>query len=130
MNPEIWKDPETWDPSRFDSERAEDKKAPPSLVCGLGVGQTSVSRDASELNPISVSTTKLTFLPVFWKFAKVEMAVLVAFFVTRYDFTVVDRDGKELKASQLPLDYRNFQLHKSDGLYVRYTERVGIISSG
>lgn len=38
MNPSVYKDPSKWDPSRYDEDRAEDKKVPLAYL-GWGGGR-------------------------------------------------------------------------------------------
>lgn len=122
MNPEIFTEPERWDPTRFAPDRAEDKKAPHAFV-GWGSGKhpcrgMRVSRQILSHERRDDADRTFPFVP---QFAKLEMAMIFAFFVTRFDFEAVDKDGKKFEGSP-PLESRNFQLQKSD-IYLKYKAR-------
>lgn len=68
MNPDIYRDPYTWDPSRYLPDRAEDKKQPFAYL-GWGAGR----------HPC-----------LGMKFAKLEITVILASFVAMFDFEYMD----------------------------------------
>lgn len=72
LNPAIYRDPEVWDPSRYQADRAEDKKQSHAYV-GWGTGR----------HPC-----------LGMRFAKLEQNVITAFFLAMYDFELVDGSGK------------------------------------
>ncbi|KAK3073790.1 hypothetical protein LTR53_004314 [Teratosphaeriaceae sp. CCFEE 6253] len=91
-DPSIYPNPGAWDPARYMPERAEDKKAQYGYM-GWGVAR----------HPC-----------LGMRFAKLEMAVILAFFVAYFDdFVVSDAQGNE--TSRIPPPNRNFHTaHKPD----------------
>ncbi|KAJ7459953.1 cytochrome P450 [Mycena latifolia] len=73
-NEDIYTEPLTWDPERFNDERKEDKSAPMSF-CGWGLGRHQCLGQ---------------------KFAKFEIFLLTALMVSSYDMQTVDKDGRSL----------------------------------
>lgn len=72
MNPNIYENPEKWDPARYLPDRAEDKKEPHAWV-GWGAGR----------HPC-----------LGMRFAKLEMNVIIALFVAAFDFELSDASGR------------------------------------
>ncbi|KAB8346184.1 hypothetical protein FH972_023230 [Carpinus fangiana] len=79
-NPRIFNSPTTWDPSRYDDDRAEDKKAPHSFV-GWGSGA----------HPC---------LGV--RMAKIEHNIMVAHFLAMFDWELCAIDGSLMDTMPLP----------------------------
>ncbi|OAA56524.1 cytochrome P450 6A1 [Niveomyces insectorum RCEF 264] len=101
MNPDIYPDPERWNPGRYLPDRAEDKKAPLSYV-GWGTGR----------HPC-----------LGMRFAKLEVGIIAAMFTAAFDFELVDDKGK--KVDTAPSPNRNyFAASKPDEeVRIRYTMR-------
>jgi len=78
QNPEIFPNPEQWDPARYLPERAEDKKMPYGFV-GWGAGR----------HPC-----------LGMRFAKLEMNVIIAHFLAMFDYNLCDHRGE--KVHELP----------------------------
>ncbi|KAG6010364.1 hypothetical protein E4U21_006928 [Claviceps maximensis] len=93
LDPDIYADPHTWDPSRYLADRAEDKKANHAYV-GWGTG----------LHPC-----------LGMRFAKLEMAICMAMFFASFDFDVVDREGKTGDVSLPPLNLDNISAKRQPG---------------
>ncbi|WYZ35420.1 hypothetical protein EsH8_X_000067 [Colletotrichum jinshuiense] len=74
MNPDFFPEPLRWDPGRYLSGREEDKKDPYAFI-GWGAGR----------HPC-----------LGMRFAKLEMAVTTALFVARFDFHLVNANGKKM----------------------------------
>lgn len=75
-NPNIFPNPETWDPARFSPERAEDKKHPYGFV-GWGVNRHPCAG---------------------MKFAKLELFMITAYLLASFkNMKLVDEQGKEMK---------------------------------
>ncbi|KAM7203021.1 cytochrome P450 6A1 [Rhypophila sp. PSN 637] len=91
MNPEIYPNPERWDPGRYLPDRAEDKKEPHAYM-GWGLGR----------HPC-----------LGMRFAKLEMAVIAACFITKFDYTLHTPDGKPL-AEPYPSNRNRFSAHKPE----------------
>ena len=72
LDPEIYPDPEIWDPSRYLPGREEDKKRPMGWL-GWGAGR----------HPC-----------VGMKFARLEQNIIIAHFLATFDFEICDRTGK------------------------------------
>lgn len=101
-NPDIYEDPDQWDPSRFESERAEDKKRTHAYV-GWGVAR----------HPC-----------LGMRFAKMENNIIVAFFLACFEnLRVVDRQGKQV--NKIPMADRNrATAHKpKERVFLRYDVR-------
>ncbi|KAF2123378.1 cytochrome P450 [Dothidotthia symphoricarpi CBS 119687] len=76
LDPEIYPDPEKWDPARYLPDRAEDKKKPHAFL-GWGVGR----------HPC-----------LGMRFAKLEQNIITAYFLASFDFSLEDRSGNKLTA--------------------------------
>ncbi|KAF2184121.1 cytochrome P450 [Zopfia rhizophila CBS 207.26] len=74
LDPNIYPDPEKWDPSRHLPERAEDKKKVHGFV-GWGVAR----------HPC-----------LGMRFAKLEQHIITAYFLATFDLSLQDKDGKTL----------------------------------
>ncbi|TIC90210.1 Obtusifoliol 14-alpha demethylase [Colletotrichum higginsianum] len=75
MSPDFFPDPLRWDPGRYLPGREEDKKDPHAFI-GWGTGR----------HPCLGT-----------RFAKLEMAITTALFIARFDFRLVDAEGKKMK---------------------------------
>lgn len=101
-SPEIYENPDEWDPSRYVPERAEDKKETYGWM-GWGVAR----------HPC-----------LGMRFAKIEMSIIVAFFVAYFDdIQLCDEDGNP--TDQLPkIDRNRHTAHKPHGkIYLKYRVR-------
>ncbi|KAG5990627.1 hypothetical protein E4U54_004060 [Claviceps lovelessii] len=106
LNPDVYPDPHTWDPSRYLAERAEDKKTSHAYI-GWGTG----------LHPC--------YLTDMHQFAKLEMAICTAMFFAFFDFDVVDREGKTGDVSLPPLNLDNFSAKRQPGhVWLKCRRRV------
>ncbi|KAF2456488.1 cytochrome P450 6A1 [Lineolata rhizophorae] len=83
MNPNIYPEPDYWDPSRYLPERAEDQKVHWAYL-GWGVGR----------HPC-----------LGMRFAQLEVRIVTAFFLAMFDFELVDENGN--LTSRLPKIDRN-----------------------
>ncbi|SPN98786.1 uncharacterized protein DNG_01827 [Cephalotrichum gorgonifer] len=102
MNPQVYKDPFKWDPSRYAPETAEDKKTSHGYI-GWGSGR----------HPC-----------LGMRFAKLEMAMMVAHFVASFDFSLVDDSGKPARISPASIDRTKHQAPgPSHPLFIRYEPR-------
>ncbi len=77
MNPDIYTDPYRWDPSRYLADRAEDRKEPLAFV-GWGMGR----------HPC-----------LGMRFAKLEMGMIAAMRVARFDYEVIDAGGIKINTA-------------------------------
>lgn len=101
-SPDIYENPDQWDPSRYSPERAEDKKRTYGWM-GWGLAR----------HPC-----------LGMRFAKIEMSMIVAFFVAYFtDIRLVDENGKPTE--KLPQEDRNrHTAHKpSPRVYLKYRSR-------
>ncbi len=83
MNPDVYPDPQRWDPGRYLPDRAEDKSVPLGYV-GWGTGR----------HPC-----------LGMRFAKLEMGIIAACFVAMFDYELLDIHGDKLTSS--PVTDRN-----------------------
>ncbi|KAG5981566.1 hypothetical protein E4U55_002822 [Claviceps digitariae] len=97
LNPDIYSDPHTWDPSRYLAERAEDKKTSHAYI-GWGTG----------LHPCYTNQYGM-------QFAKLEMAICMAMFFAFFDFDLVDREGQTGNVPLPPLNLENFSAKRQPG---------------
>ncbi|KAG8856452.1 hypothetical protein FRB96_006418 [Tulasnella sp. 330] len=97
MNPEIYKDPEVWDPTRYLPDRAEDKSGQHVWV-GWGCGKHPCRG---------------------MRFAKLEQSIIAAFFVTRFEYDLLDSEGRKVVEPPRP-GPRGFQLTKQPEFYLNY----------
>ncbi|THC90390.1 hypothetical protein EYZ11_010153 [Aspergillus tanneri] len=74
FNPAIYPDPNKWDPGRYLADRAEDKKVPLGFV-GWGAGR----------NPC-----------LGMRYAKLSVTIMVALFISLFDFTLCDEQGNPM----------------------------------
>ncbi|KAK4704365.1 hypothetical protein P7C70_g1842, partial [Phenoliferia sp. Uapishka_3] len=101
MDPEVYADPDKWDPSRYLPDRAEDKKVPFGWL-GWGVAR----------HPC-----------LGMRFAKIEQNVILAFFLTKFDYNLCDAKGTKVDALP-PLDANAHSACKpSTPVYLSYTQR-------
>ncbi|KAK3940840.1 cytochrome p450 6a1 [Diplogelasinospora grovesii] len=89
FNPEIYPDPNRWDPGRYLPDRAEDKKQPHAYL-GWGVAR----------HPC-----------LGMRFAKLEMSIIGATFVSMFDYELQDAKGNPMKTPPLP-DRNRHSAHK------------------
>ncbi|KAF9888286.1 hypothetical protein FE257_008856 [Aspergillus nanangensis] len=80
MDPEIYPDPQRWDPGRFLSDRAEHQKAPNGYM-GFGTGRMTCPGQ---------------------RFARLQSAMVVARFVAMFDFTLCDEQGHPIQQFPAP----------------------------
>ena len=101
QNPDIFTNPEQWDPSRYLPDRAEDKKVPYGWV-GWGAAR----------HPC-----------LGMRFAKLEMNVILAHFLAMFDYYLCDRNGALVK--ELPkVDVQGHSSKKPDKpVYFKVTRR-------
>ncbi|GJC89255.1 obtusifoliol 14-alpha demethylase [Colletotrichum liriopes] len=91
MDPNFFPDPLRWDPGRYLPGREEDKKDPHAFI-GWGTGR----------HPC-----------LGMRFAKLEMAVTTALFIARFDFHLVDANGKKMdKVPATSVDRNNHSASK------------------
>ncbi|KAJ2967473.1 hypothetical protein NUW58_g10445 [Xylaria curta] len=92
-----------WNPSRYFEENAEDKKAPHAYM-GWGSGR----------HPC-----------LGMKFAKLEMALITAYWVAMFDFEFSDKDGNRIvPAGPLMMDRNLHSAKKPEkNMYLRYKLR-------
>ncbi|ORY18132.1 cytochrome P450 6A1 [Clohesyomyces aquaticus] len=101
LDPEIYKDPLKWDPSRYSPERAEDKKKQHGFV-GWGVGR----------HPC-----------LGMRFAKLEQNIITAYFLATFDFELQDKKGNTLNQAP-PIDMNGHSAHKPKvPIYLKTTTR-------
>ncbi|KAG4435810.1 hypothetical protein IFR05_008702 [Cadophora sp. M221] len=97
----IYKDPEIWDPARYLPDRAEGSNKLDYIGWGIGRHPCPGMR-----------------------FAKLEMNMIVAFFVATYDYTLVDKQGLAIPQPP-PLNRNNMAASKPDTpLYLKYERRI------
>ncbi|KAI1495631.1 cytochrome P450 6A1 [Biscogniauxia marginata] len=103
LNEEWYTEPRRFDPGRFFEDRAEDKKVPHGYV-GWGSGR----------HPC-----------LGMRFARLEMALIAAYFVVLFDFELSDRYGNPSAEAPEPVS-RNFHSAKKPPhpIYLRYKTRV------
>ncbi|KAI0593285.1 cytochrome P450 6A1 [Biscogniauxia sp. FL1348] len=103
LNSEWYTDPTRFDPGRYLEDRAEDKKVPHAYV-GWGSGR----------HPC-----------LGMRFARLEMALIAAYFMAMFDFELSDRDGNPPTEAPEPVS-RNFHSAKKPPhpIYLRYRPRT------
>lgn len=89
-----------WDPSRY--ERGEDKK---QQFAYLGWGAGLILNHASLFSLLTVSAAQGRHPCLGMRLAKLEFKIMMAMFLTRYDYTLVDRGGALIGV--LPEPYRD-----------------------
>lgn len=99
LDPNIYPNPEQWDPSRYLPDKAEDKKVSYGFL-GWGVAR----------HPC-----------LGMRFAKLEQNIITAFFLAYFDVSVCDSEGGP-RMGKLPVTDKNrFTAHKpSEKVYLRY----------
>ncbi|KAK2059706.1 cytochrome P450 6A1 [Colletotrichum caudatum] len=104
MDPNFFADPGRWDPGRFLPGREEDKKDPHAFI-GWGTGR----------HPC-----------LGMRFAKLEMAVVIAMFLARFDFYLADADGN--KMDRVPEDSIDRNKHSAakprNKLFLKFKPRT------
>ncbi|KAM0815388.1 putative Cytochrome P450 6A1 [Seiridium cardinale] len=102
MSSEIYSNPLKFDLDRYSPERAEDKKIPHSYL-GWGTGR----------HPC-----------LGMKFAKLEMTLIIAYFVAEYDFELSDAQGNATSERPPPVNRNQNQAQKpSRPVFIRYSPR-------
>ncbi|KAH8743848.1 cytochrome P450 6A1 [Diaporthe sp. PMI_573] len=101
FNPEVYTNPNEWDPGRYLPERAEDKKVPFGYV-GWGVGR----------HPC-----------LGMRFAKLEMSIIGALFVAMFDFQLFDDKGNRMDRAPFISRNRHSAKKPDEQLRLRYTVR-------
>ena len=92
LNPDIYDTPHAFDPTRFLPGREEDKKQEYGYVA-WGAGKSIVSScclSYSEMDGLVLGRHPCTGM----KIAKLEIKIIVAFFLSGYEYDVVDSKGK------------------------------------
>jgi len=101
LDPEVYRDPHKWDPSRYLPDRAEDKKKDFGFV-GWGVGR----------HPC-----------LGMRFAKLEQNLITAYFVASFDFDLEDKRGNKISIAP-SVDLNRHSAHKPVvPQYLRVTPR-------
>jgi cytochrome P450 len=101
FDPDVYSDPNRWDPGRYLPDRAEDRKAPLSYL-GWGTGR----------HPC-----------LGMRFAKLEMGIIAAVFVAMFDFELVDARGNKMTEPP-PTDRKNHSATKpKEKVRLKYTVR-------
>ncbi|KAF2822855.1 cytochrome P450 [Ophiobolus disseminans] len=90
LDPEVYRDPHKWDPSRYLPERAEGKKKDIHGFVGWGVGR----------HPC-----------LGMRFAKLEQNIITAYFVASFDFYLEDKRGKRMDVAPT-IDFDRHSAHK------------------
>ncbi|KAH8896930.1 cytochrome P450 6A1 [Thozetella sp. PMI_491] len=102
MNPEVYRDPETFDPGRYLDDRAEDRKSPHAYI-GWGSGRHHC-----------LGT----------RFAKLEAIIIGAYFGAAFDYELSDEYGNEKKEPPPPINRNQCQIQKpAEPIYLRYKAR-------
>jgi len=83
LNPDIFPDPYTWDPARFQGPDAVDKRIPLSFI-GWGIGR----------HPC-----------LGMRFAKLEQNIILSYFLALFDFELCDAEGKRI--DKIPDNWEN-----------------------
>ncbi|KIW08112.1 hypothetical protein, variant [Verruconis gallopava] len=105
LNPELFRDPHKWDPSRYFPDRAEDKKDKYAFI-GWGAGR----------HPC-----------LGMRFAKLEQNIITAFFCTMFDFELVDSQGRKMEDT-VKVNTNNYQAARPDtNMFIKYTLRQDAI---
>lgn len=119
QDPDIYPNPTKWDPDRYSSERAEDKKRQYAYL-GWGVGKHPCCESVPWYNHIIVDADSRT---VGIRFAKMEQYLIVAFFTTIFDYVACDREGSEI-TTPTPIDLNAFSARRPEPrVYLRYRLR-------
>lgn len=132
QDPTIYANPTKWDPGRYAADRAEDKKKPYAYL-GWGAGRHPCREFIS---PFFFS--KIKFPQNDWhhslytytcgeivgmRFAKLEQNIIVAFFITMFDYDLCDRKGN-IVSTPTPIDLNAFAASKPNPkVYLKYRLR-------
>ncbi|KAI4659298.1 uncharacterized protein J4E78_005725 [Alternaria triticimaculans] len=101
-DPEIYPDPQKWDPARYMPDRAEDKKKAAHGFLGWGSGR----------HPC-----------LGMRFAKLEQNIITAYFIATFDFKLEDESGNVLTVAPL-VDCNGHSAHKPKELqFLRVTTK-------
>jgi cytochrome P450 len=118
LDPEVYRDPHKWDPSRYTPDRAEDKKKDHGFV-GWGVGR----HPCRKYSALFSSDTTTNACAVGMRFAKLEQNIITAYFVASFDFDLVDKRGNKLTEAPM-VDFNRHSAHKpAVPQYLRVTPR-------
>ncbi len=101
MDPSVYRDPARWDPGRYLPGRAEDKAAPLAYL-GWGTGR----------HPC-----------LGMRFAKLEVAIITAIFVSMFNFELVDTTGKRMEEAPLANRDKHSASKPDVPVRLRYTAR-------
>jgi sterol 14-demethylase len=98
-NPEIYREPEKWDPARYEKGREEDKSVPYAWV-GWGGGRHPCCELRFAFSSHYYFPVKTVFLEFFllivivgMRFAKLEQYLITAFFTAMFDYDLTDKTG-------------------------------------
>jgi sterol 14-demethylase len=101
LNPDFYRDPEKWDPSRYLPERAEDKKREHGYL-GWGTGR----------HPC-----------LGMRFAKLEQNIITAYFIAEFEFELTDKNGRPLPTVP-KVDFNAYSATKPNPpMYLKYRLR-------
>lgn len=97
MDPEIYTDPTSFDPSRFAPGGQEDQKAPMAYL-GWGAGQFPLSFSTNLFMALNIILSFYFLVPgrhpcTGTKVAKVEMKVVIALLLLTFEYKLVDANG-------------------------------------
>jgi cytochrome P450 len=88
-DPNIYPNPDRWDPSRYLPEKAEDKKKQYGFL-GWGVARHPCRKFPQICH---ARQSGLTCFTVGMRFAKLEQNIITAYFLASFDFDLVDKQG-------------------------------------
>lgn len=123
LNPEIFREPEKWDPSRYEEGREEDKKAPYAWV-GWGAARHPCCKSILPLFYIFIWIISDSLACVVgMRFAKLEQNIITAFFIAMFDYELTDKVGTPVSQTP-PVDFNGHSATKpKEKAYLKYTPR-------